>query len=105
MFKFFKAFRANPKLQIATATLSKSSTDIVHFMVVFLAIFISFAMIAHTSFGHVLYEFRSLGASVNTCFEANLGRDGRTPASSNAGQLFLGTMDQSSLALAALLPF
>jgi len=73
MFKFFKAFRANPKLQVATATLARSATDIIHFLVVFFAIFMSFAVISHTSFGYAMYEFHSLGASLNTCFEVLMG--------------------------------
>merc|ERR1719174_1870378 len=31
MFRFFKAFRANPRLSIATNTLSGAAVDIVHF--------------------------------------------------------------------------
>ena len=51
MFRFFKAFRANPRLAIAVNTLVKAAVDILHFFVVFLTIFLVFTLIAYIMFG------------------------------------------------------
>ena len=51
MFRFFKAFRANPRLAIAVNTLVKAAVDILHFFVVFLTIFLVFTLMAYITFG------------------------------------------------------
>merc|ERR1719247_2567035 len=73
MFRFFKAFRANPRLAIATNTLSGAAIDIVHFGVVFTVIFFSFALIGHISFGHLHPGFRSPYFMTLTCWDILMG--------------------------------
>merc|ERR1719305_516680 len=73
MFRFFKAFRANPRLSIATNTLSGAAVDIVHFGVVFAVIFLSFALIGHISFGHLHPGFRSMYFMCLTCWDILMG--------------------------------
>jgi hypothetical protein len=73
MFRFFKAFRANPRLAIATNTLSGAAIDIVHFGVVFIVIFYSFALIGHISFGHLHPGFRDTYYMSITCWDILMG--------------------------------
>jgi len=73
MLRFFKAFRANPRLSLATNTLSEAAVDIIHFFVVFMTIYVSFAVIGHSSFGHQLYLFSSVELSLITCFTVLMG--------------------------------
>jgi hypothetical protein len=73
MFRFFKAFRANPRLSIATNTLSGAAIDIIHFSVVFIVIFLSFALIGHISFGHLHQGFSSTYYMILTCWDILMG--------------------------------
>lgn len=66
--KFFKAFRANPKLNVVTETLIGSSSDLAHFMIVFCALLMAFVLVAYLLFGGRLYEFSSANQALNTCF-------------------------------------
>merc|ERR1719204_599373 len=43
--KFFKAFQANPRLRLVTDTLVRAAMDIAHFSIIFLAVFIAFAVL------------------------------------------------------------
>lgn len=73
LLKFFKAFQANPRLQLVTATMLKASSDIFHFSVVFLAVFLGFAVTGHILFGNDLAQFRSFGISLDTSFIVLMG--------------------------------
>jgi len=73
MLKFLKAFESNARLQVATKTMRKCINDLVHFMVVFGAVFLSYAITGHVLFGGDLIEFKSFDESCNTCFLALLG--------------------------------
>ncbi|CAJ1402748.1 unnamed protein product [Effrenium voratum] len=66
--KFFKGFRANPRLQIVADALAKSVNNIAHFFLIFWTLFACFAIIAHVLFGNDIVQFASLGAS----FEASM---------------------------------
>jgi hypothetical protein len=73
MFRFFKAFRANPRLSIATNTMAQATVDIVHFGVVFLVIFMSFGLIGHISFGHLHSGYRNTYWFMVTCWNTLMG--------------------------------
>eukprot|EP00746_Dinoflagellata_sp_MGD_P160830 gnl/MRDRNA2_/MRDRNA2_87758_c0_seq1.p1 gnl/MRDRNA2_/MRDRNA2_87758_c0~~gnl/MRDRNA2_/MRDRNA2_87758_c0_seq1.p1 ORF type:complete len:973 (+),score=197.50 gnl/MRDRNA2_/MRDRNA2_87758_c0_seq1:148-3066(+) len=66
--RFFKAFRANPRLNCVTQTLVRSFPDLAHFMLVFLALLLAFVLIGHLLFGSRLEDFSTPGKAVNTCF-------------------------------------
>jgi hypothetical protein len=59
MLKFFKAFRANPKLNVVIETITTAATDIIHFFLVFMTIFAVFSMMACIFFGPKILEFSS----------------------------------------------
>lgn len=86
MMKFFKAFQANPRLQLVTNTLVKASTDIFHFSVVFLLVFLGFAVTGHILLGSDVAEFRSFGTSIDTAFVCLMGDFGWYAESSKSDQ-------------------
>ena len=73
MFRFFKAFRANPRLAVVTNTLVKGGVDIAHFFIVFSVIFVSFSAMGAVLFGSRVELFRSIQRSLNTSFVVLMG--------------------------------
>jgi len=73
MMKFFKAFQANPRLQLVTNTLMGAASEIFHFSVVFFAIFVGFALTGHIMFGEDVQEFKDFATSFNTAFTVLMG--------------------------------
>eukprot|EP00448_Togula_jolla_P026485 CAMPEP_0170651734 /NCGR_PEP_ID=MMETSP0224-20130122/46525_1 /TAXON_ID=285029 /ORGANISM="Togula jolla, Strain CCCM 725" /LENGTH=729 /DNA_ID=CAMNT_0010983545 /DNA_START=45 /DNA_END=2234 /DNA_ORIENTATION=+ len=73
MMKLFKAFGANPRLQLVSNTLYKAAPDLLHFGLVFLAIFVGFALSGHILFGGDFVEFSHFPRSCNTAFQCLLG--------------------------------
>lgn len=73
MLKFFKAFQANPKLQLVTNTLTNAASDIFHFCIVAFAVFVTYAMIGHILFGGDLVSFSTIRRSLNTVFTTLMG--------------------------------
>mmetsp|Transcript_16174 Transcript_16174/g.44502 ORF Transcript_16174/g.44502 Transcript_16174/m.44502 type:complete len:902 (-) Transcript_16174:113-2818(-) len=73
MLKFFKAFQANPKLQLVTNTLTRAASDILHFCVVSSAVFVGFALIGHIVFGGDILQFNTFPRSLNTAFIVLMG--------------------------------
>lgn len=76
LLKFFKAFQANARLEIVTNTMVRGANDIFHFIVVFAAIFIGFAVTGHILFGNDIYQFRSIASTVDTAFMTIMGNFG-----------------------------
>jgi len=73
MLKFFKAFRANPRLNIVIMTITESAVDMVHFLIVFLTIFFVFSLMAYVSFGNMIKEFSDIYRSVMMCWRVLMG--------------------------------
>jgi len=73
MLKFFKAFRANPRLNIVILTIQTAAIDIVHFFLVFLIIFVVFSMMAVVIFGSKIRAFRNQDRSFFYCWRILLG--------------------------------
>eukprot|EP00899_Mesostigma_viride_P017748 jgi/Mesvir1/25975/Mv20957-RA.3 len=68
MFRILKLTDFHPRLGIVTHTLARALNDITHYLLVAGVVFISFATMAHLSFGTSLAEFSTLRNSFNTCF-------------------------------------
>merc|ERR1719230_1925350 len=83
LMKFFKAFQANPRLQLVTNTLVRAGSDIFHFSVVFLAVFLGFAVTGHILLGNDILQFRSFSNSIDTCFIVLMGEFGWYESVSN----------------------
>ena len=71
--KFFKGFRANPRLQIVADALMNSANNIAHFFMIFWTLFSCFAVIAHVLFGNDIVEFASLGNSLEASMSTLMG--------------------------------
>merc|ERR1719313_1259977 len=73
MLRFFKAFKAQPRLAIVTTTLYNASSDIGHFLIVFGTILLSYAMAGVFLFGRSNSEFMNLEFAMMSCFRAMMG--------------------------------
>lgn len=71
--RLFKAFAAQPRLAFVTRTIVITGNDLVHFMLVFTSIFMTFAMSGLMLFGRKLPNFTTLMRSANTVFRVMLG--------------------------------
>lgn len=69
MLRFFIAFRAQPRLGVVTSALEACFVDIVHFLIVLLPTFFSYAVSGFLLYGRLLEEFASLRAATGTCFK------------------------------------
>mmetsp|Transcript_52777 Transcript_52777/g.94891 ORF Transcript_52777/g.94891 Transcript_52777/m.94891 type:complete len:1172 (-) Transcript_52777:100-3615(-) len=73
MMKFFKGFRANPRLDIVVQTMITSSTDLAHFGIVFGIIFVVFSVMAYVAFGAKIKQFSEQNRSLYMCWRILLG--------------------------------
>lgn len=64
VFRFFKAFESNMRLQVITDTLRNAMTDLVHFYIVFSCVFAPFAIVSHILFGHDFEELASMTSAM-----------------------------------------
>jgi len=71
--KFFEAFSAVPRLAVISRTLQMATWDLVHFLLVFGLIFLSYSVGAFFLFGQKLLEWSSPGRALNTSFRALMG--------------------------------
>lgn len=67
MLRFFKAFRANARLNIVTRTIVVAGKDLAHFAIVFLSIFFAFVLMGHLMFGPRVYHFAKLATACDSC--------------------------------------
>eukprot|EP00928_Gymnodinium_smaydae_P014561 TRINITY_DN15354_c0_g1_i2.p1 TRINITY_DN15354_c0_g1~~TRINITY_DN15354_c0_g1_i2.p1 ORF type:complete len:1119 (-),score=273.74 TRINITY_DN15354_c0_g1_i2:219-3182(-) len=75
MMKFFKAFRANPRLNVVIMTLSSSAIDFFHFMIVFILIMLVYALMGYSWFGTFVVEFSTLPKACMICWRILMGED------------------------------
>lgn len=71
--RLFKAFAAQPRLALVTETLLVSGVDIMHFLIVFVSIFITFAISGLVLFGHRNENFTTFPRAINMVFKLLLG--------------------------------
>lgn len=71
--RFFKAFRANPRLNVAAQTLRRAGSDCAHFLIVFSLMLLGFALVAHTIFGSHIQMFSTLGEAFHSTFLLLMG--------------------------------
>lgn len=68
MLRFFKAFKDQKRLAVVTNTIYSASSDIVHFGIVLISVFICFAYSGTVIFGQRLHEFSTFELSIASCF-------------------------------------
>eukprot|EP00899_Mesostigma_viride_P012786 jgi/Mesvir1/21508/Mv03952-RA.4 len=76
IFRILKLTDFHPRLGIVTHTLARAMNDIAHYLLVASVLFLSFAVMAHLSFGTILVDFSTLLDSINTCFLMVIGEVG-----------------------------
>eukprot|EP00927_Polykrikos_kofoidii_P025613 TRINITY_DN22984_c0_g1_i1.p1 TRINITY_DN22984_c0_g1~~TRINITY_DN22984_c0_g1_i1.p1 ORF type:complete len:858 (+),score=102.05 TRINITY_DN22984_c0_g1_i1:98-2575(+) len=73
MLRLFKSFSAQPKLSVVTRTLYEASGDLVHFLIIFVTILLSFSTMAHILFGRHSTTFREPIPALLGCVRVMLG--------------------------------
>jgi len=73
MLRMFKAFSAQPRLALVTETLRKAWTNLAHYLIVFGAIFASYACMGVAFFGRQSSSFATLDRAIPTMFLMMLG--------------------------------
>jgi len=73
MARLFKAFAAQPRLSIVTRTLSKAGADLIHFLLVFISVFLTYVIAGIVLFGREVDNFTNFNRSVITSFRAMMG--------------------------------
>merc|ERR1711904_537481 len=68
IFRLFKAFSAQPRLAVVTRTMKNAMSDLLHFMLVFCSVFVSFAISGVVLFGREVYGFTTFPRAMNSCF-------------------------------------
>jgi hypothetical protein len=71
--RLFKSFDSNPRLAQVTRTLQVCIVDLLHFLVVFTAIFFMYAVAGVIFFGHRMAEFVTVWRSIRSCYIILLG--------------------------------
>merc|ERR1719316_595564 len=73
MMRFFKAFKGQARLAVVTNTIVHASTDLFHFVIVFLSAFLTYTFAGTVLFGRRLKGFSSFQKSFGTCFAIACG--------------------------------
>lgn len=73
MMRFFKSFQGQPRLAQISKTMATALTDIVHWLIIFVVIFLNFSIGGHILFGSTLREWSTLWYAINTTFKALMG--------------------------------
>ncbi|CAE7573177.1 pkd2 [Symbiodinium sp. CCMP2592] len=75
MFKFFKAFRSNDRLDVVIQTITDSATDVIHFAIAFALVFLCFASAAMVLFGYTVEGFHTFIYALFFCWRSGVGMD------------------------------
>lgn len=75
MFKFFKAFRSNDRLDVVIQTITDSATDVIHFAIAFALVFLCFASAGMVLFGYTVEGFHTFIYSLFFCWRSGVGMD------------------------------
>mmetsp|Transcript_31619 Transcript_31619/g.69236 ORF Transcript_31619/g.69236 Transcript_31619/m.69236 type:complete len:1071 (-) Transcript_31619:108-3320(-) len=73
--KFFRAFRANPRLNVVIRTIIVARSDFAHFGIVFSVIFMMFASMGWVFWGKDMRVFSTLPRSMMACWRILMGAD------------------------------
>eukprot|EP00898_Chlorokybus_atmophyticus_P004262 jgi/Chlat1/4837/Chrsp31S04872 len=72
--RVIKLMDFQPRMGLITRTLSRAAYELFHFFFLASIVFVSYGTLAYLAFGHLIFEFSTLGRSLVTCFELLLGR-------------------------------
>ncbi len=71
--KIFKYFEFQDRLNVLTRTIATAWTDLYHFLVMFIVIFIGFGIIGYLLFGTALQSYSTIGNGLQATFELVIG--------------------------------
>ncbi len=71
--KIFKYFEFQDRLNVLTRTIATAWTDLYHFLVMFIVIFIGFGIIGYLLFGTALQSYSTIGNCLQATFELVIG--------------------------------
>ena len=85
VFRFFKFYQFQPRLQIVNKTLAASTVNLYHFTIIFFVIFVGFAVIGNIMFGGQYRDFHTILNSMQALFETiSSGNYGEGPTICNS---------------------
>eukprot|EP00442_Polarella_glacialis_P017161 CAMPEP_0115155712 /NCGR_PEP_ID=MMETSP0227-20121206/68045_1 /TAXON_ID=89957 /ORGANISM="Polarella glacialis, Strain CCMP 1383" /LENGTH=848 /DNA_ID=CAMNT_0002566815 /DNA_START=80 /DNA_END=2626 /DNA_ORIENTATION=+ len=73
MARLFKAFAAQPRLAVVTRTLTRAAVDLAHFGIVFMSVFITYAVMGVAFFGREIMGFATMERAILSLFRALFG--------------------------------
>lgn len=73
LLRIFKAFQSQPRLYVIQHTLTEAFVDIVHFLIMFIIVFINFSLGGYLLFGAHLDAWNTPDRALNTSFQALMG--------------------------------
>jgi polycystin 2L1 len=71
--KIFKYFEFQDRLNVLTRTIATAWTDLYHFLVMFIVIFVGFGIIGYLLFGTALQSYSTIGNCLQATFELVIG--------------------------------
>ena len=89
IFRFFKYYEFQPRLQIVNQTMGFSMVHLYHFCIIFFIIFTGFAFAAHINFGSSVRDFSTLGHSMQALWESLLGNYDLGPTIGNGNMSYI----------------
>jgi len=100
--RLFEAFAHQPRLSIVTSTLGDAFVDLAHFLLVFLSIFLTYAVAGVVLFGREVDSFTNVMRACNTCFRIMMG-DFDWEELLEVGRMFAGVWFLSFVVIIVLL--
>lgn len=79
LFRLFRSFSVNPRLDLVAATISSALVDLAHFLVVFATIVGVYSLTGYILFGHVLSSYKTLWFAANTLLRMSWFGEGAAP--------------------------
>ena len=68
-----RALDFQPRLGLVTRTIAKAAQDLLHFLFIFLFVFVAFASMGHLTFGGATERFSTMASSLTVCMAILLG--------------------------------
>jgi len=89
IFRFFKYYEFQPRLQIVNKTMGASMVHLYHFCVIFFVIYVGFAFAGHLNFGSSVRDFSTLGHSMQVMWESLFGNYDLGPSIGNGNLSYI----------------
>lgn len=71
--RLFKAFGSQPRLAVVTKTLESAWVDLIHFLIIFCSVFLTYTVAGVVLFGREVSSFTTVFRAMITCFRAMFG--------------------------------